>query len=78
MSAEDAERRIQELEAQLRRKEVEAEMYKDSTNYLMKRYLIGNEIPDDPPTEAEMEALMRNTGGRPILDIIAELERSES
>lgn len=77
MSAEDAERRIQELEEEVRRKELEAAGYKDYIRYLVKLQPIGNEIPDDPPTEAEMEALMRNTGGRPILDIIAELEGSE-
>jgi hypothetical protein len=74
MSADDAERRIRELEEQVRRKEREAAGYKDYIRYLVKSSPIGNEVPDDPPTEAEMEALMRDTGGTPILDIIAEYE----
>lgn len=78
MSPEDAARRIQELEEQLRRTEVEAAGYREYIRYLIKQIPIGNEIPDDPPTEAEMEALMRDTGGRPILEIIAEFETEQA
>ena len=46
MSADDAARRIQELEEQLREARLEAELYKESTRLLTREF-----IPDDPPTQ---------------------------
>ncbi len=73
MSREEAERRIAELEEQLRRAREEATRYKESTYALLRQI-----IPDEPLTEEELNRMLTDTSGTPILDIIAELERSDS
>ena len=73
MSHEDAERRIAELEEQLRRAREEARWHKE-TAYAFLRQI----IPDKPLTEEELNRMLTDTSGTPIRDIIAELERSES
>ena len=73
MSREEAERRIAELEEQLRRAREEAARYKESTYALLRQI-----IPDEPLTEEELNRMLTDTSGTPILDIIAELERSDS
>ena len=70
MSADDAERRIRELEEQLKRAKQEAAWHKAT----IREWLLPL-IPDDPPTEEEMRRLVADTDGTPILDIIAEFER---
>ncbi len=71
MSREEAERRIAELEEQLRRAREEAARYKEAA-YAFLREL----IPDEPPTEEELQRMLTDTSGTPILDIIAEYERA--
>lgn len=73
MSREEAERRIAELEEQLRRAREEAARYKEATFALLDQL-----IPYEPMTEEELQRLLTDTSGTPIRDIIAELERSGS
>lgn len=71
MSAEDASRRISELEEQLRRAREEAARYKEATFELLNQV-----IPDVPLTDEELHRMLTDTAGTPILDIIAELDRA--
>ncbi len=70
MSADDAERRIRELEEELRKAQFEAKMYKESTFSLIHEF-----IPDDPPTEEEIARMLTDTTGTPVADILAEFVR---
>ncbi len=70
MNAEDAERRIRELEDEVRRLRTEASMYKETVHDLLR-----DTIPDDPPTKAEIHKLLTQRDGKPIAEILAELER---
>jgi hypothetical protein len=70
MSADDA-RRISELEASLRAAREEAARYKEATFSLLSQL-----IPDVPLTDEELDRMLTDTSGTPILDIIAELERT--
>lgn len=71
MSREDADRRIAELEEQLRRAREEATQYREAA-YAFLREL----IPDEPLTDEELHRMLTDTSGTPILDIVAELERA--
>jgi hypothetical protein len=71
MSQEDAERRIAELEEQLRRAREEAMWYKEAAYAFLKQV-----VPDDPLTEEELNRMLTDTSGTPIREIIAELERA--
>jgi hypothetical protein len=73
MSREEAERRIAELEEQLRRAREEAARYKEAAFAFLDQL-----VPYEPMTEEELQRLLTDTSGTPIRDIIAELERSES
>jgi hypothetical protein len=73
MSREEAERRIAELEEQLRRAREDAARYKEAVSALLDQV-----FPYEPMTEEELQRLLTDTSGTPIRDIIAELERSES
>jgi hypothetical protein len=72
MSREEAERRIAELEEQLRRAREEAARYKEAAFAFLDQL-----VPYEPMTEEELQRLLTDTSGTPIRDIIAELERSE-
>jgi hypothetical protein len=71
MSREEAERRIAELEEQLRRAREEAAWYKEAAYAFLREI-----IPDEPLTEEELNRMLTDTSGTPIRDIIAELERA--
>jgi hypothetical protein len=71
MSREEAERRIAELEEQLRRAREEASWYKEAAYAFLRQI-----IPDEPLTEEELNRMLTDTSGTPIRDIIAELERA--
>lgn len=71
MSADDASRRISELEEQLRRAREEAMRYKQATFSLLSHL-----IPEVPLTDEELKRMSTDTSGTPILDIVAELERT--
>lgn len=73
MSHEDAERRIAELEEQLRRAREEARWHKEAVFAFLDQL-----VPYEPLTEEELQRLITDTSGTPIRDIIAELERSAS
>jgi hypothetical protein len=72
MSREEAERRIAELEEQLRREQAEKTKYKEAAYAFLAKL-----VPYTPMTEKELQQLLTDTSGTPIRDIIAELERSE-
>ena len=73
MSSDDATRRIAELEEELRRAQEEAARYKEATFALL-----GQLIPEVPLTDEELQAMLTDMSGTPILDIVAELERAGS
>jgi hypothetical protein len=73
MSPEDAERRIRELEEELRRQKFAAEMYKDTAHAYMREH-----FPSEPMTEDEARRLTQDIDGRSIRDILEELERAEA
>jgi Lhr-like helicase len=70
MSADDAERRIRELEEELRRAKQLAEWHKEAAYELVRR-----EFPYEPLTDEEIQRLLTDRSGTPVLDIIAEYER---
>lgn len=67
----DDARRINELEESLRRAREEAARYKQATFSLLSQL-----IPDVPLTDEELDRMLSDTTGTPILDIVAELERT--
>jgi hypothetical protein len=71
MSADESARRIAELEEQLRRARAEVARYKEAAFALL-----GELIPDVPLTDEELNAMITDTSGTPILDIVAEFERT--
>ena len=71
MNTDDVNRRISELEEQLRRAREEAARYKEATFDLLSQV-----IPDVPLTDEELHRMLTDTSGTPILDILAELERT--
>ncbi len=71
MTHEEAARRIAELEDALRREREAKELYRQSTLVLMHQL-----IPYEPVTDAELDMMVNDTSGTPILDIIVEFERS--
>ena len=73
MNADEADRRISELEEQLRRAREEATRYKKATLSLLTHL-----IPEVPLTDEELKRMLTDTSGAPILDIVAELERTGS
>lgn len=72
MTADDAERRIRELEEQLQRERTEKQMYKEAAHAFLEQL-----IPDDHLTEEEEQLLLTQRDGRPILEIVASFERGE-
>lgn len=70
MSADDAARRIRELEEELREARLEAELYKESTFSLIHEF-----IADDRPTDEEITRMLTDTTGTPVADILAEFVR---
>ncbi len=70
MSAEDAERRIRELEAEVHRLQFLADSHKEAAYEWMRQA-----FPYEPLTDEEVQRLRTDTNGTPIRDIIAELER---
>lgn len=70
MSAEEATRKIQELENALRQERAKAAEFK-ATAYA----LLDQVFPFVPPTEEEIRKLTTETDGTPMLEIIAEFER---
>lgn len=73
MSPDDAERRIRELEDQVRRLKTESAIYKETVYDLLR-----NAVPRELPSEEELERLVAAPEGRPIADILDELERELS
>lgn len=73
MSAEDAERRIHELEEEVRRLRFIADSHKAAAYEWLR-----HEHPYVSPTEEEIQRMLSDTNGTPILDIIAEFEREQS
>lgn len=72
MSAEDAERRIRELEELLQRERSEKKMYKEAALDLLR-----DTLPSDPPTEEEIQRMLTDRSGTSILEIVAAFERGE-
>jgi hypothetical protein len=73
MNHDEALKRIQELEEALRKEKAKSDEYKQTA------YSLLNELyPSSPMTEEEATKLMTETDGRPILEIIEELERTGS
>jgi hypothetical protein len=72
MNADDAERRIRELEEELARERAETARYREAA-YAFSR--IGPFPDDDPPTEEEIQRMLTDTAGTPVADILAEFER---
>jgi hypothetical protein len=70
MSADEAAKRIQELEEALRREKAKSEEYKAAAYAMLDQV-----FPFVPPTEEEIRKLQTETDGTPILEIIAELEK---
>ena len=65
------EHRIAELETALRHEREEKERYKDAAFCFLKQI-----VPYTPITDEEIDRLISDTAGTPILDIVAEYERS--
>ena len=70
MSADDAERRIRELEEELRRAKELAAWHKEAAYEWMRQ-----KFSYEPLTDEEVQRMMTDRSGTPILDIIAEYER---
>lgn len=73
MNQDDAARRIEDLEEQLRRAREEAARYKQAAFTFLEEL-----VPYTPVTEEELHRLLTDTSGTPIRDIIAELERTQA
>ena len=73
MSAEDAERRIRELEEQLQRERTEKQLFKETVYGLLR-----DSVPSDLPTEDELHKLVSAPEGKPISTVLDELERELS
>jgi hypothetical protein len=70
---EDADalrRRVAELQAALAKKSAEAEEYRHSVYALLSQLM-----PYKTPTDDEIQELMHGPRGRPLLEVIEELER---
>lgn len=70
MNAEESARRIQELEEALRLEKAKCAEYKKTAYALLDQVM-----PFVPPTEDEIQKLITETDGKPIREIIAELEQ---
>ncbi len=70
MTVEEAERKIQELEAALRLEQAKSAEYRKTAQALLNQV-----VPYVPPTQEEIQRLRTETDGAPIREIIAELER---
>ena len=69
MNPEDAKRKIEVLEESLRNARAEAAKYKQDTYALLSEL-----VPYEPLTEAEVQRMLSDPNGTPILDIVTELE----
>ncbi len=72
MSADDASR-IATLEEELRKAREEAARYKEAAYAFLRQI-----VPDEPPSDEEIDRMLADTNGTPILDIVAEYERAGS
>lgn len=72
MTTQEAERRIQELEAQLQQERSEKLMYKEAAHAFL-----GQLIPEDRLTDEEEDRLLAQRDGRSILEIVAAFERGD-
>lgn len=67
---DDQARRFAELERELAKVRAERDLYRESTNSLMTRF-----IPWEPFTEEELHDMLHGPRGQPIREYVAELER---
>lgn len=70
IAVSELHREVERLRAQLAKATAEAESYRRAAYMLLNK-----EVPYIPPTEEELQDLTHGPRGRPILDVIDELER---
>ena len=68
--ADELRRQVADLTDKLARKTAEADEYRQSVFALLNQLL-----PDKTPTDDEVRELMHGPHGRPLLELIEELER---
>lgn len=68
--ATDLKQEVERLRAQLAEATAEAERYRRAAHALL-----AERVPYTPPTEEELRDLLHGPRGKPLVELIAELER---